>query len=76
MIDRSKSNLAPRSDCHKHTIKREHYTRKNGFWKPKKKFETEEDAECWIKKYKMIGYESYICNVCGKWHIGMKNIKQ
>jgi len=62
-----------RSDCNKHVIKREHYTRKNGTWKPKKKFETKEDADTWIKKYKMYGYSSYQCKVCKKWHIGMKN---
>ena len=61
-----------RSDCNKHTIRREHYTRKNGLWKPKKKFESQEDAENWIKKYKMIGYSAYTCPVCGTWHIGKK----
>lgn len=59
-----------RSDCHKHITKREHYTRKNGQWKPKKQFETEEDANNWIKKYKMNKYKAYLCNICGKWHIG------
>lgn len=61
-----------RSDCNKHTIRREHYTRKNGLWKPKKKFESQEDAESWINKYKMRGYTAYICKVCGGWHIGKK----
>ena len=60
----------PRSDCNKHIVKREHYSRKNGVWKPKKPFNTEEDATAWIKKYKMCGYSAYICKVCGKWHIG------
>ena len=62
----------PRSDCNKHIIKREHYTRKDNEWKPKKKFENEEDALVWIEKYKMYGYNPYICKVCGKYHIGMK----
>ena len=61
-----------RSDCNKHIIKREHYTRKNGLWKPKKKFNSEEDAQDWIKKYKMYGYSAYLCKVCKKWHVGMK----
>ena len=74
MNGRSKSKRVSRSDCHKHTIKREHYTRKNGFWKPKKQFETKEDAESWIKKYKMTGYSAYICKVCGKWHVGKLKI--
>jgi hypothetical protein len=64
-----------RSDCNKHIVRREHYTRKNGNWKPKKKFESKEDAENWIKQYKMSGYSAYICKVCGAWHIGKKKIK-
>ena len=64
-----------RSDCNKHIIKREHYTRKNGKWKPKKPFDSQEDAQNWINKYKMYGYSTYLCKVCGKWHIGMKKVK-
>ena len=66
--------LKPRSDCNKHTIKREHYSRKNGNWKPKKPFETEEDAVSWIKKYKMYGYRPYLCKICARWHIGKKKV--
>jgi len=62
----------PRSDCNKHIIKREHYSKKNGEWKPKQKFETEQDALSFIKKHKMYKYTAYICKVCGKWHIGIK----
>lgn len=65
-----------RSDCNKHIIKREHYTRKNGEWKPKQKFETEQEALSFIKKHKMYKYTAYICKVCGKWHIGIKNINK
>lgn len=65
-----------RSDCNRHVIKREHYARKDGEWKPKKKFESEEEANNWIKKYKMKKYSAYICKVCGHWHIGMKNNKR
>lgn len=61
-----------RSDCNKHIIKREHYTRKDGEWKPKHKFETKEEALAFIKKYKMYRYVAYMCQVCGKWHIGIK----
>ena len=61
-----------RSDCNKHIIKREHYFRKNGVWKPKKKFESDEEASAWIKKHKMYGYTPYICKVCGAWHVGKK----
>ena len=64
----------PRSDCNKHTIKREHYARKNGEWKPKKKFNSQEEADNWIKTYKMYKYTSYVCKVCGYWHIEIKKI--
>jgi hypothetical protein len=64
----------PRSDCNKHPIKREHYFKKDGDWKPKKKFDTDEEALCWIKKHKMHHYTPYICKVCGKWHVGIKKI--
>ena len=59
-----------RSDCNKHVICREHYTRKKGQWKPKKQFENQADANYWIRKYKMRGYTPYICPVCKKKHIG------
>ena len=62
----------PRSDCNKHIIKREHYFKKNGDWKPKKKFENNEEALLWIKKHKMYKYVPYVCKVCGKIHVGMK----
>lgn len=65
-----------RSDCNKHIIKREHYCRKNGVWKPKKPFSSKEDADGWIKKYKMHGYTPYICKECGKWHVGKKHINK
>ena len=68
----SRQNI--RSDCNKHIIKREHYARKNGEWKPKQKFETEQETLSFIKKHKMYKYTAYICKVCGKWHIGIKNI--
>jgi len=61
-----------RSDCNKRIIKREHYCRKNGEWKPKKKFNSEEEALSWIKKYKMYKYTAYLCKICGKWHIGIR----
>lgn len=72
MTNLIKQKQTSRSDCNKHIIKREHYTRKNGSWKPKKKFESEEDANAWIKKYRMYRYSSYICKQCECWHIGMK----
>jgi len=64
--------ITTRTDCNKHIIKREHYTRKDGNWKPKKPFDSKDEADSWIKKYRMYRYSSYICKECGKWHIGMK----
>jgi len=64
--------VKPRSDCNKHIIKREHYAKKDGEWKPKKKFECKEETDKYIKKYKLYKYTSYVCKVCGAWHIGMK----
>lgn len=72
MVGRSKSNSAPRSDCRKRSVKREHYTRKNGCLKPKKSFKTKQEADAWIERYKMKGYVSYMCGVCEEWHIGLK----
>lgn len=66
------AKLGARSDCNKHIIKREHYASKDGEWKPNKKFEIEEDANAFIKKHKMSKYTSYVCKVCGKWHIGIR----
>jgi len=65
----------PRSDCNKHIIKREHYARKNGEWKPKKKFNTKEEALEYIKINNIKKYTVYMCNVCGKWHIGGRKLK-
>jgi len=69
------TKIGARSDCNKHIIKREHYVRKDGEWKPKQKFETELEALSFIKKHKMYKYSAYVCKVCGKWHIGMKKPK-
>ena len=61
-----------RSDCNKHIIKREHYTRKTGKWKPKQKFNCYEDGVSFIKKHKMYKYTVYKCKVCNYYHIGIK----
>lgn len=66
------SHRSARSDCNKRIIKREHYCQKDGMWKPKKSFDSEEEAMRWIKKYKMYGYKTYLCKICGKIHIGKK----
>lgn len=54
----------------KHPNKRFHYTRKKGKWKPKHPFDSCDEAERYIVKYKMKGYVAYICPYCSKWHIG------
>lgn len=65
-----------RSDCKPRGVKRYHYTRKNGSWKPKKPFETKAEALSFIKKYKMFAYVAYLCPECNKWHIGSNKILQ
>ena len=72
-----KNQQTIRSNPHKRVIKREHYCRKDGQWKPKFKFASEEAAQCECKRMKINGYRTYhpyICKVCGYWHIGMKKI--
>ena len=54
----------------KHSNKRFHYTRKKGKWKPKHPFDSQDEAERYIKKYKMKDYVAYLCPYCSKWHIG------
>lgn len=38
--------------------------------KPKKSFEADYKAGEYIIKHNLVGYSSYHCEVCGKWHIG------
>ena len=54
----------------KHSNRRYHYVKKNGKWKPKHPFESQSEAERFIKKYGMINYVAYLCPYCCKWHIG------
>lgn len=52
---------------------REHFTRKNGSWKPKHAFENEAEADNFIEHrryFRENGYKAYICPLCGQWHIG------
>lgn len=50
--------------------KREHFTKKKGSWKPKVPYNTKEEAEAYIKKYKKKDFAAYLCKECNKWHIG------
>lgn len=54
---------------------REHYSKKNGSWKPKMAFENEASCHNYIEQhsyFKKNGYVGYLCSVCNKWHIGKK----
>lgn len=62
--------IGARSDCNKHIPHRYHYTYKKGHPKPKKPFGSEDEADEYIKHYKLTRYKSYICPQCGAWHIG------
>ena len=51
-----------------------HWTRKGkGHWKQKVAYDTEDEAEEFLKQNpKLIrqGYKSYLCQICSKWHVG------
>ena len=52
--------------------KRFHYVKKNGAFQRKRKFDTKEKADAFIKKHRLVrkGYKSYFCPYCLGWHIG------
>lgn len=50
-----------------------HWTRKGSSWKSKVAYESEDEAEEWLRQRPRLmaqGYKTYICPVCSKWHIG------
>lgn len=53
-----------------------HWTRTDeGHWKVKRSYDSEDDAEKWLKQNPRLieqGMKSYQCPVCGKWHCGHK----
>lgn len=55
-----------------------HWTRTDkNRWKTKVTYETEDDAEEWLKQHpKLIaqGMKSYYCPICNKWHCGHNTI--
>lgn len=67
---RTESYHFARSDTHSHSHPREHWTRKNGQWKPKVRFNSIQEALDYIKHHRMEGYTAYICPYCGAIHIG------
>ncbi len=50
----------------------EHWTKKGCILKPKKQFNTLEEANNFISENKKKNYHPYICSDCGLWHIGHK----
>ena len=46
---------------------RQHYTSKG---KSKKAYDTEEEANRYISKHKLMGMQAYLCRQCNKYHIG------
>lgn len=50
-----------------------HYSRRK---RKKKAFETLDSAEKYINDLRLIGYTTYICPVCCKWHIGHNKDEQ
>lgn len=58
---------------YKNTHPREHWTRKKGQWKPKKDFGSIKAGLSYIKKYRRLNYDAYVCPICGGVHIGYLN---
>lgn len=58
-----------------------HWTRKSksNSWKAKVAYDSEDEAEEWLKQnLKLVasGYRAYLCPVCSKWHVGHQGIRQ
>lgn len=57
-----------------------HWTRKGkGRWRQKVAYDTEDDAEEFLKQNPHLakkGYKSYKCPICNKWHVGHENNHQ
>ena len=54
-------------------VPREHYVKKNGAWKPKMVFLSEDKAVDYISAHCLAdSYTIYKCTICGKFHIGHK----
>ena len=53
------------------SLSRQHWNGWHGrVRKAKTPYESEKDANKFISVHKLKGYVSYLCRVCGKWHIG------
>jgi hypothetical protein len=49
-----------------------HWTKKGAKLMPKKPFESESEANEFLRIYGIKHYNAYLCADCGKWHIGHK----
>ena len=57
------------------TFKQDHerYTRKQHSWNDKDAYDTDDDSLEYLNqnpKLKELGWHTYLCKVCSKWHIG------
>ncbi len=69
-MKRDYHNKAPFSTLHPDPC---HWTRKGSSWKQKVGYDSEDEAEEFLKlnpRLKSEGYKCYICPVCSKWHVG------
>lgn len=58
-------------ECH---LPREHWNKKHGrLRKAKIAYETKEEAEEFLAKYRLKGFTVYLCHYCHKYHIGHSN---
>lgn len=51
----------------KERFPRQHFNKAK---KTKQLFENKDEADDYISAHRMRNYTSYLCGVCGRWHIG------
>lgn len=53
-----------------------HWTKtKKGNWKQKEQYESEQEAQRWLRHHKLTDMISYLCPICNKWHNGHNKCK-
>ena len=68
--NREYRNKAPLPTLHPD---KRHWTRKGNSWKQKVGYDSEDDAEEFLgvnPRLRAMGYRSYECPLCSKWHVG------
>ena len=60
----------------KNKHKRYHYVKKDGAWKPKRKFNTEAEAKAFLRNLEDKDLVAYKCPYCHKFHLGHKFDKE